>query len=81
MEACMKKVNVTFSIPKETIDLMHGLIARRKFRAFVTEALNNALEEKAKQLQRAAYSEANIDLDRNETLEDWSAIEGESWDE
>jgi hypothetical protein len=76
----LKKLNVTFSIPQETIDLMHGLIGRRKLSAFVTEALNNALKEKEEELQRA-YAEANVDPDRRETVQDWSSIEGEAWDE
>jgi hypothetical protein len=59
---------------------MHGLIGRRKLSAFVTKALNNALQEKKQELHRA-YAEANVDPDREETIQDWSSIEGEAWDE
>ncbi len=76
----MKKQNVTFSLPKETIDLMQRLVGRRKLSAFVTHAINSALEEKEEAL-RKAYAQANEDPDRSETLKDWSAIEGEAWDE
>ena len=76
----MKKVNVTFSVPKETIDLMNGLIGRRKLSAFVTIALNKALQEKVEDL-RLAYSQAEVDPDRIKVIKDWSTIEGEDWSE
>ncbi len=74
----MKKINVTFSLPKETVDLMQGLIGRRKLSSFVSEALKKALEEKVEEL-RNAYIEANTDPDRQETIKAWSKIDGENW--
>ncbi len=76
----MKKQNVTFSIPKETIDLLQRLIGRRKLSSFVTQAIHSALKEKEEAL-RNAYIQANKDPDRAEVIKDWSAIEGESWDD
>ena len=76
----MKKINVTFSLPKETIDLMQRLIGRRQLSSFVTHAINKALEEKNEAL-RNAYLEASKDPDRAEVIKDWSAIEGEGWDD
>lgn len=76
----MKKVNVTFSIPVETQQLLYSLIERRKVSAFVVEALNKALEEKTEILKKA-YADAEKDPDRQETINDWKALEGEEWDD
>lgn len=75
----MKKINVTFSIPKETNELLHGLIGRRKMSSFVTEILNKALEDKARALAQE-YAEAESDKDRNEVIEDWKVLDGENWE-
>ena len=76
----MKKVNVTFSIPVETQELLYNLIEHRKVSSFVAEVLNKALEEKIDALKKA-YAEAEKDPDRQETIDDWRALEGEGWDE
>lgn len=76
----MKKVNVTFSIPKETHERLQGLIGRRKMSSFVTMVLNKALEEKM-QLLRVAYVQAEEDPDRKEVINDWKVLEGEDWGE
>ncbi len=76
----MKRVNVTFSIPKDTHERLHGLIGRRKMSAFVTQILNKALEEKMQQL-RIAYAQAEEDPDRQEIINDWKVLDGEDWGE
>jgi hypothetical protein len=76
----MKKVNVTFSLPKETVDLMYGLIGKRKLSVFTALALQNALEQRLKDL-RLEYELANDDPDSIEVIKDWSALDGEGWDE
>lgn len=75
-----KKVNVTLSLPKETVDLMHGLIGKRKVSVFAALVLQNALEEKLKDL-RIEYELANEDPDRIEVIKDWSMLDGEGWDD
>lgn len=75
----MKKTNVTFSIPREIVELMQGLVGRRKMSSFVAEAINKALEEKVAALKEA-YAQANVDPDRAEVIKDWAAIEGDGWD-
>ncbi len=76
----MKKVNVTFSIPQETQERLHGLIGRRKMSSFVTTILNKALDEKM-QLLRLEYAQAEEDPDRQEVINDWKALDGEDWGE
>ncbi len=76
----MKKINVTFSIPKETHELLHGLIGRRKMSSFVTEVLNQALEAKAQMLAKE-YIDAESDPERIEVIETWKELDGEDWEE
>ncbi len=74
----MKKVNVTFSIPSDTHKLLHSLVGQRKMSLFVTQAINDALQEKTELLKKA-YAQAENDPDRNETISDWSALDLEDW--
>jgi hypothetical protein len=76
----MKKINVTFSIPIETQQLLYNLIEKRKISSFVVEVLNKALEEKMELLKKA-YAEAEHDPDRQETINEWKVLEGEDWNE
>lgn len=75
----MKKINVTFSIPKETNELLHGLIGRRKMSSFVTELLNKALEAKAQTLANE-YKSAESDPERIEVIDAWKDLDGEDWE-
>ena len=63
----MKKINVTFSIPTETNELLHALIGKKKLSSFVASTLNKALEEKMEALKRE-YAEAEKDPDRKKLL-------------
>lgn len=75
----MRTVNVTFSIPEHTNVLLHSLVEKRRLSHFVATVIEKALEEKQQDL-RAAYIAANSDLDRTNTLSDWSELESEDWD-
>lgn len=75
----MKKINATFSLPKETNDLLHALVARQKLSAFVADAISKALEEK-KQALRRDYLEAENDPGRKEAIKEWKGTEGEDWE-
>lgn len=75
----MKKVNVTFSLPKETNELLHGLIGKRNMSSFVTDLLNKALGEKV-ELLRKAYIDAEMDPDRKTLIVEWGALDAEGWD-
>ena len=75
----MKKINVTFSIPEETNERLHALIGRKKLSAFVTVALDNALEDMMESLKKA-YAEAERDPDRKKIIEDWKDTETEGWE-
>lgn len=77
-EPIMKKINVTFSIPSETNDLLHSLVGKNKS-AFVTEALNKALEERMEALKKD-YAEAEKDPDRKKTIEEWKSLDTEGWE-
>ena len=75
----MKKINVTFSIPTETHELLHALVGRKKLSSFVTTTLNNALEEKMEALKRE-YAEAEKDPDRKKTIQEWKVLDTEDWE-
>ncbi len=75
----MKKVNVTFSIPIETQQLLQSLIGRRKMSSFVAKALDKALLEKIEVLKKA-YIEAEKDPSRKEIIKDWMHAEIEGWE-
>lgn len=75
----MKKINVTFSIPAETHELLQSLIGKRKMSSFAAEALRNALEQKREALKRA-YREAESDPDRIGISEDWDMLDIEGWE-
>jgi hypothetical protein len=75
----MKKVNVTFSIPIETQQLLQSLVGRRKMSSFVAMALDKALIEKIEVLKNA-YIEAEKDPSRKEIINDWSSIDFEGWE-
>lgn len=74
----MKRINVTFSIPAETHELLQSLVGRRKMSSFVSGVLKRALEEKRETLKKA-YREAESDTDRIETIEDWGVLDVEGW--
>lgn len=76
----MKKVNVTLSLPKETVDLMNGIVGKGKLSAFAANALQSALELKIQDL-RNEYELANEDPDRIEVINDWKSLDGDSWDD
>ncbi len=71
----MRKAKVTISLPKETVDLMNGLIGKRKLSAFAAQALHSALDQKIKDLRRE-YELASQDPDRLEVIKDWSSLDG-----
>jgi hypothetical protein len=75
----MKKINVTFSIPQETNNLLHSLISRRKMSKFVADVLHKALTEKKEALKKA-YAEAEHDEDRRATLGDWQELDTGGWE-
>jgi hypothetical protein len=75
----MKKINVTFSIPIETNELLHALIGRKKLSTFVASTLNKALEEKMEALKKE-YIEAEKDPDRKKTIEEWKILDAEGWE-
>lgn len=75
----MKKVNVTFSIPEDTRELLYSLVGQRKMSSFVAQAINKALSEKMDILKRA-YKEAEKDPDRLAVIEDWKALDTEDWE-
>lgn len=75
----MKKVNVTFSISKETNELLHTLVGRKKLSAFVSSVLDKALEEKANALKKA-YAEAEKDPHRTKTINEWKSLDTEGWE-
>lgn len=75
----MKKVNVTFSIPAETNELLHTLVGRKKLSAFVSSALDKALEEKMDTLKQA-YAEAESDPGRIKTIKEWQHLDIEDWE-
>ncbi len=74
----MKKVNITFSIPIETQQLLQSLVGRRKMSAFVAKALDKALLEKVEVLKKA-YIEAEKDPSRKELINDWKDSDLEGW--
>jgi hypothetical protein len=75
----MKKINVTFSIPVETHELLQSLVGRSKMSSFVASVINKALHEKMETLKKA-YAEAEKDPDRQKVIEDWKSLEGEDWE-
>ena len=75
----MKKINVTFSIPVETNELLHSLVGRKKLSAFVANALDRALEEKMHNLKQA-YAKAENDPNRLKTIKEWKALDTEDWE-
>lgn len=76
----MKKINITISIPEEIYQLLYTLVERRKIGIFVASALEKALEDKMENLKKE-YIEAENDPDRQETINDWKALEGEDWND
>ncbi len=71
--------NVTFSIPENVNMLLHSFVEKRGLSKFVTKAIEIALEEEKAKL-RNAYKEAENDIDLQETMDDWAALDGEDWD-
>lgn len=75
----MKKINVTFSIPEETNELLHSLVGRKNLSKFVAITLRKALDEKMDMLKKA-YAEAEKDPDRSKVINDWNALDIEDWE-
>ncbi|HJZ23397.1 MAG TPA: hypothetical protein VJ201_02995 [Candidatus Babeliales bacterium] len=75
----MKKINVTFSVPVETHQLLKSLLGHKNMSAFVVEAINAALKQEHKALKQA-YIEAENDPDRKRTIKDWQNFETEDWE-
>ncbi len=75
-----KKIHVTFSIPEEVNSMLHTVVEKRGLSEFVTKALRKALAEERDSL-RKAYAAANEDPDRNDVINDWSALDTEGLDE
>lgn len=75
-----KKIHVTFSIPEDVNRLLHSTVEKRGLSEFVTKALKKALDEETDLLKKA-YASASEDADRNKTVEEWSDLEVEGWDE
>jgi hypothetical protein len=74
----MKSVNVTFSIPEDINMMLHSFVERRGLSKFVTKAIEKALKAEKDKL-KAAFREAENDLDLKETMDDWAALDGEDW--
>lgn len=74
----MKKINVTFSIPEDTLNTLHLLVERRKMSSFVTRVINDALAAEKAALKKA-YVEAEKDPDRKKTIAEWSSLDNEDW--
>lgn len=75
-----RKVTVTFSIPQFLNNKLHTFIGKRELSLFVSKAIEKALEEEQNVLLKA-YAAANNDPDRKEIIDDWSLLDGESWNE
>lgn len=75
-----KTINVTFSIPKHINMLLHSFVGKRGLSKFVAKAIENALESEKNHL-KAAFRAAENDSDTNEVIDDWTALDGEDWDE
>ena len=58
--------------------MLHAFVEKRGFSKFVTSAIRRALGEKNS--LKAAYREAEEDQDAKETMDDWTALDGEDWD-
>ena len=56
---------------------MHRLLETQKLNSFATKALDKASAEELRQ----SYTEATVDPDRQEVVNDWSSIEGQEWSE
>ena len=76
----MKTVNATFSLPENVNIQLHAMVEKRGLSRFVAKAIEEALEKKQKNL-KAAYSAAESDADRKETLGDWAELDGEDWND
>ncbi len=74
------KIHVTFSIPEDVNRQLHRIVPKRGLSEFVTKALEAALEEATSSLKKA-YAAAEQDLDRKKTIEEWSDLEIEDWND
>lgn len=76
----MKSRNITFSMPIELINKLQSITRKRQLSKFVVRALEKAIEEENQSL-RAAYIAAEQDEDRLKTIQEWSVLDFEDWDE
>ena len=76
----MKKISVTFSIPEELNTQLHSVVEKRGLSAFVSNAIEQALEKEQHNLENA-YKESNSDSNRVKLIEEWSQLDGEDWND
>jgi hypothetical protein len=76
----MRSKNITFFMPQDLIEKVQSIAGKRGASKFVVRAVERAVEEEMNQL-RAAYLAANKDPDRIKTIEEWSPLDIEDWDE
>ncbi len=74
----MKTLSVTLS--DDLYDRIKHAVPPRRVSKFVSEAVEIKLREQTDDLYNA-YLAASQDLDRETLLEDWDAINTESWEE
>lgn len=80
MEANMKNLPITLSLPEDIIKDLHLYISKRQISRFVAEMLEKALENKKRLLARE-FQEASQDSERNAEIDLWDATSGDGLDE
>ncbi|NGX45032.1 MAG: hypothetical protein K940chlam2_00172 [Chlamydiae bacterium] len=75
-----KKINQTFSIPRDVSDELHTYVKRREMSQFVSNAIRKELGFKKDEL-RKAYLAASKDEGQQEALNEWEATAGDGIDE
>lgn len=65
-----KKINQTFSIPRDVSQELHTYVRRREMSQFVSEAIRKELVFRKNEL-RQAYLAANVDAGQQEAMKEW----------